>query len=54
MTSREALLRGGESGEAAVVPGRYILGHCLGPFDWDDLEMPLRRVSDFLGRDCTR
>ena len=46
MTSREALLRGGESGEAAVVPGKIHTGSLLGAFRWDDLEMPPKK-SEF-------
>ena len=43
MTSREALLRGGESGEAAVVPGKIDAGSLLGAIRWDDLEMPPKK-----------
>ncbi len=40
MTSREALLCGGESGDVAVVPGDLSEGTLLGAIRWEDQEMP--------------
>ncbi len=48
MTSRDALVRGGESGDAAVVPGDAGTGSLLDAIRWDGLEMPPKRVSDLL------
>ena len=43
MTSRDALLRGGESGEVAVVPGDIDAGSFLEAIRWNDLEMPPKK-----------
>ncbi len=43
MTTRDALLRGGESGEVAVAPGNVDAGSLLGAIRWDDLEMPPKK-----------
>lgn len=40
IVDREHLLRGGESGEVAVVPGKPALGTLLAAVRWDGLEMP--------------
>ncbi|MBT6459384.1 MAG: hypothetical protein HOK57_06115, partial [Planctomycetaceae bacterium] len=40
MTSREALLCGGESGDVAIVPGDLSEGTLLGAIRWEDQEMP--------------
>ena len=43
MTSRDALVRGGESGDAAVVPGDTGTGSLLDAIRWDGLEMPPKK-----------
>ena len=43
MTSRDALVRGGESGDAAVVPGDAGTGSLLDAIRWDGLEMPPKK-----------
>ncbi len=40
LTSREHLMRGGESGEPAVVPGDPTAGTLVAAIRWDGLEMP--------------
>ncbi|MEW4528293.1 DUF1549 domain-containing protein [Maioricimonas sp. JC845] len=40
LTSREALLEGGESGEPTVVPGKPDAGLLLSAIRWEDYEMP--------------
>ena len=40
MTSLEGLCVGGESGEAAIVPGDPAQGTLVGAVQWDGLEMP--------------
>ena len=40
MTSRKALLCGGESGDVAIVPGDLSEGTLLGAIRWEDQEMP--------------
>ncbi|QDV24852.1 PSD1 and planctomycete cytochrome C domain-containing protein [Aureliella helgolandensis] len=40
VTDRESLLKGGESEEPAVVPGKPEEGTLLGAISWDTLEMP--------------
>ena len=49
VTSREALLRGGESEDAAIVPGDPDAGTLVEAIKWDGLEMPPKendRLSD--------
>ena len=49
MTSRESLLRGGESEDVAVVPGKPEEGTMMDAITWEDLEMPPKetdRLSD--------
>ena len=43
MTSRDALVRGGESGDAAIVPGDAGTGSLLDAIRWDGLEMPPKK-----------
>ena len=43
MTSRDTLVRGGESGDAAVVPGDAGTGTLLDAIRWDGLEMPPKK-----------
>lgn len=40
MLNREDLLKGGETGDPAVVPGNPVDGTLIGAITWEDMEMP--------------
>ncbi len=50
VTDRESLLRGGESGDPAIVPGDPEQGTLLPAIRWDDLEMPPKEADRLTDR----